>query len=111
MPSIQITEGPSNRSLSATNNRDEETFTLELTPNSLLESEECEHLEVSFEFSGDTLWDDVIQTGYIEPMWYPDFFYCGFCKVGSFSLQLKIRNVRGGTVVAESNVWSWEITE
>ena len=51
MPSIQITEGPSNRSLSATNNRDEETYTLELTPNSLLESEECEHLEVSFQFS------------------------------------------------------------
>lgn len=85
-----------------------EFFTLALDPNDLLE--ENNDLEVRFEFSGDPLFDNVIQKGYIEPIWYPEFWYCGFQKVGTFKLQLFIDEVEGGEQVAESNVWTWSVT-
>ena len=112
MPTITITDGPSNRSLSGTNNQDEEIFTLDIDPNDLVETGGGaeETLRVRYEFSGTTLWDNVSQRGEIDSIWYPIFNYRGFCKVGTFNLQLHIHNMETKQDIASSNVWTWSVT-
>ena len=107
MPTVTITAGPSNRSLSGTNNQEMEFFTLLFDPVDLTGHEEY---EVVYEFTGTPLYDNVVQTGYIDPPLYPDFNYCGFQKVGTFNLQLFVQNRHTYERIASSNVWTWSVT-
>lgn len=119
MPTITITAGPSNRSLSETSsgddneNNDEENFTLALDPEDLIVTQGGaeETIRVRYEFTGTPLWNNIVRKGHIDAGWYPTFFYRGFCCVGNFNLQLHIYNQDTREVIASSNVWSWEITE